>query len=62
MKRWIALALSVITLLAAACVFSVSAEGNGAADWSVYAMEETKTGSPFSRILPRIRIPSGACV
>ena len=52
MKRWIALALSVITLLAAACVFSVSAEGNGAADWSVYAMEETKNGVPVFKDPP----------
>ena len=52
MKRWIALALSVITLLGTTCMFSVSAEENGTAEWSVYAMEETQNGFPIFKDPP----------
>jgi hypothetical protein len=51
MKRWIALALSVITLLTA-CAFSALAEESDAPDWSVYAMEENKNGVPIFKDPP----------
>lgn len=52
MKRWIALALSVITVLLAACAFSASAEESETAVWSVYAMEETQNGFPVFKDPP----------
>lgn len=52
MKRWIALALSLIVLLGAACVISVSAEEDNIAEWSVYIMEETKNGVPVFKDPP----------
>jgi hypothetical protein len=51
MKRWIALVLSVITLLAA-CAFSALAEESDTLDWSVSAMEENKNGVPIFKDPP----------
>ncbi len=52
MKRWLALALSVITFLLAACILPASAEEETVDDWSVYIMEETSSGVPVFKDPP----------
>lgn len=52
MKRWLALALSVVTFLLTVCVLPASAEEETVDDWSVYIMEETSNGVPVFKDPP----------